>query len=440
MRFLIDTNILIKLEPEDPANAEADAALAMEINRLIGRGDHSLLVHPSIHHDIERDSNQDRAERTRFLLQKYYELADPPGAEDLADALGTPEVGSNDWVDNQLIAAVLDDLVDFLITEDYGLLRKLGRVARRDKGLNIQEALDVLRSLYDEPLEPPPAVNAVFMHSLDRTDPIWESFREDYPEFDDWFNRARQEERHAWTITPDERLAGVVIVKREEDRPFGLEGRQLKITTFKVADEFVGRKYGELLLKSVFRHANQNAYDGLYVTVLEKYEGLTGLLEDFGFTGLDHLTELGELVLHKHPEGVLEAVGPCRMEHSQSREVGTGSKSKSPTCPPWWRSSAITGSPSATISSRVLEEARSSSKTPQVTRSSCSNRPETKPGSTPALERDGLPATPPDAPVQSRNQTTHPGSGSLNRTPKSKCRSFPDGLNYERLRPGSGVT
>lgn len=299
MRFLIDTNILIKLEPEDPANAEADAALAMEINRLIGRGDHSLLVHPSVHHDIERDTNRERAERTRFLLRKYYELADPPGAEDLADVVGDPEVGSNDWVDNQLIAAVVDELVDFLITEDYGLLRKLGRAARRDKGLNIQEALDVLRSLYDEPLEPPPAVNAVLMHSLDRTDPIWESFREDYPEFNEWFNRARQEERQAWTITPDERLAGVVIVKREEDRPFGLEGRQLKITTFKVADEYVGRKYGELLLKSVFRHASQNGYDGLYVTVLEKYEGLTGLLEDFGFVGLDQRTELGELILHK---------------------------------------------------------------------------------------------------------------------------------------------
>ena len=299
MRFLIDTNILIKLEPEDPANAEADAALAMEINRLIGRGDHSLLVHPTIHHDIERDPNEGRAERTRFLLQKYYELRDPPGAEDLEGALGNPEVGSNDWVDNQLIAAVVDELVDFLITEDYGLLRKLGRVARRDKGLNIQEALDVLRSLYDEPLEPPPAVNAVLMHSLDRTDPIWESFRGDYPGFDEWFNRARQQERHAWTITPDEQLAGVVIVKREEDSPFGLEGRQLKITTFKVADEFVGRRYGELLLKSVFRHANQNDYDGLYVTVLDKYEGLTGLLEDFGFVALDQSTDLGEQVLNK---------------------------------------------------------------------------------------------------------------------------------------------
>lgn len=299
MRFLIDTNILIKLEPEDPANAEADAALAMEINRLIGRGDHSLLVHPSIHHDIERDPNGDRAERTRFLLQKYHELADPPSADDLGDVLGSPEVGSNDWVDNQLIAAVVDELVDFLITEDYGLLRKLGRVARRDKGLNIQEALDVLRSLYDEPLEPPPAVNAVFMHSLDRTDPIWESFRFDYPGFDEWFNRARQEERHAWTITPDEQLAGVAIVKREENSPFGLEGRQLKITTFKVAEEFVGRRYGELLLKSLFRHANQNDYDGIYVTVFEKYEGLTGLLEDFGFVALDQRTDLDELVLYK---------------------------------------------------------------------------------------------------------------------------------------------
>jgi L-amino acid N-acyltransferase YncA len=299
VRFLIDTNIVIKLEPDEPANAEADAVLAMEINRLIGRGDHSLLVHPAIHHDLERDSNEGRAERTRFLLQKYHELADPPDAEALANALGRPVVGSNDWVDNQLIAAVADELVDFLITEDYGLLRKLGRVARREKGLNIQEALDALRSLYDEPLEPPPAVNAVFMHNLDRTDPIWESFRDDYPEFDKWFNRARQGERLAWTINPDDRLAGVAIVKREANGPFGLEGRQLKITTFKVADEYVGRRYGELLLKSVFRHANQNDYDGLYVTVLEKYDGLTALLEDFGFVSLDHRTDLGELVLHK---------------------------------------------------------------------------------------------------------------------------------------------
>jgi GNAT superfamily N-acetyltransferase len=137
------------------------------------------------------------------------------------------------------------------------------------------------------------------MHTLNREDPIWDSFRQDYANFDQWFNRVRADNRPAWTITPDDQLAAVAIAKREDDSPYGLSGRVLKVTNFKVADEHQGRKYGELLLKSIFGFAHGNQYSYIYVTAFEHHSGLIAVLEDFGFTAVDRVDTTDEIVLAK---------------------------------------------------------------------------------------------------------------------------------------------
>src|SRR5699024_3054801 len=55
-----------------------------------------------------------------------------------------------------------------------------------------------------------------------------------------------------------------------------------KVSTLKVAEEFKGSRYGELLLKVLFRTAT-GIYDVLWLTVFDKQAELIALLEAFGF-------------------------------------------------------------------------------------------------------------------------------------------------------------
>lgn len=73
----------------------------------------------------------------------------------------------------------------------------------------------------------------------------------------------------------------------------------MKTCSLKVAEERQGRRYRELLLKTLFLYLFENGYDHAFVTVFERHAGLISLLEDFGFRRRDPDTALGELVYVK---------------------------------------------------------------------------------------------------------------------------------------------
>ena len=73
---------------------------------------------------------------------------------------------------------------------------------------------------------------------------------------------------------------------------------KLKICTFKVRDEFLGEKFGELLLKQVLWFAQHNEYDVAYLTVFPKHAFLIDLLVYCGFRQTKTLPN-GELMMEK---------------------------------------------------------------------------------------------------------------------------------------------
>ena len=190
--------------------------------------------------------------------------------------------------------------MDFLISEDLGVARKAIALGVDDRVFTIRSAIAHLSALFDRAPVPPPAVRSTKAYTLNERDPIFETFREDYgPSFDAWLIRCKREHRQTWVIDKDDRHAGIVIVNEETDLREVIDGRTLKICSFKVADDFRGFRFGELLLKAVFDHAYENRYDSLYVTVFSKQEELIGLFRSFGFETLDRITKRGELVLGK---------------------------------------------------------------------------------------------------------------------------------------------
>ncbi len=110
-------------------------------------------------------------------------------------------------------------------------------------------------------------------------------------------------------LHPERRLLGLCLPKTEPGGEHGVPGSLHKLSTFKVAAEASGYKYGELLLKAVFDQAATEGHDGLFVTVFPRHEGLRSLLEDFGFMALPSPTGLGELVMHKPLRPGPEAAG-----------------------------------------------------------------------------------------------------------------------------------
>lgn len=301
MRLLIDTNILIPLEPTRPEDISPGAEMAAQLVGLAARGGHQVLIHPDSRWDLARDRDPERRDMRAILVQKYPVLEHPPQLSPrIVRVVGDAPQGGNDWVDDMMLAAVAAHAVNYLVTEDNGIHRKARRLGLQENVATVAEALGALRNLFDRSIVPPPSVESAPAHALNDADPIFSSIREDYPTFDPWFRKVKQQGRETWFIPGTSNdYAAVCIIKREEDRPYGLEGKVLKICTLKVASNYLGRRFGELLLKTVFDHVQLNNYRFVYVTVFDRHLELVTLLEDFGFQPLPHPSPDGESVLVK---------------------------------------------------------------------------------------------------------------------------------------------
>lgn len=308
MKFLIDTNVFIPLEPTNTRDIEEMTEGTTRLSRLAIKHNHQLFLHPEVITDISRDSNESRSILRKIQASKYPLLSNPPQApSDLLQTLGNPERGTNDWVDNQLLVALAANAVDFLVTEDKRLHKKAIRIGLADRTTTIQEAVSIVVDLSETAPKPPPAVQSIKAYGLNPTDPVFDSLREDYPGFDAWFQKSCREHRQSWRIEASGgEISGFCIVNKEKDTLQGLEGKVLKICSLKVSEFHNGFKFGELLLKSVFNYAVENNYDWIFITVFEKHGRLLRLLNDFGFTDVPSKTHLGEKILAKSMNPITE--------------------------------------------------------------------------------------------------------------------------------------
>ena len=150
MKFLFDSNILIPAEPTAPADVEAKSPVVVGLLQLLGQGRHQVYLHPESNRELtESVRDPARAELRRLLLQKYLPLPSPPRVSaQLKAIIGDATPGSNNAVDDALLAAVYGDAVDYLVTEDARLLRK-GRAA--SLGRRVLSAAGRSGSVRDDP-------------------------------------------------------------------------------------------------------------------------------------------------------------------------------------------------------------------------------------------------------------------------------------------------
>jgi L-amino acid N-acyltransferase YncA len=229
--------------------------------------------------------------------------------------IGNPEYGSNNWVDNNLLAALKGDLIDYLVTEDIGIHKKAKKLNLKSRVLLLADAVVLIKDLFDTTPSPPPAVTNPYIYEIDTNDLIFNSLREDYQGFDEWLVKCKREQRRAYVVTTVENkdIAAIAILKRENNLPNGQEGKVLKICTFKVSPYFGGNKLGELLLKAIFEYLFVNKYRFAYFTTYEKQDQLIEFAKDFGFFEIENNQSEQELAFCKDlkfEHGDIESIKP----------------------------------------------------------------------------------------------------------------------------------
>lgn len=280
---LLDTNILIALEDPDRL---LDARCAEMLRNA--SPDIDFYYHPIQLRDIERDRDEGRRAIFTSKINRYKPLNQAPTfSEDYFAEKGWSNNSDNDYIDNTLLACVVEPCVNYLVTNDKGILSKARKTEVDDRVLDLESFEDLIGN---RP-EPPElaCVKEEQCHVLDIRDPFFDSLRKGYQTFDKWLEGCAREQRKCWTIRKNERLAALCIYKSEEssiidDEGFRPKGPILKLCTFKVDSGTYGQKMGERLLHMAFSYATQCRFNFVYLTVHEEeHPELVELMQSFGF-------------------------------------------------------------------------------------------------------------------------------------------------------------
>lgn len=287
MKVLLDTNIVI--------HREANKVINQDIGVLFNWLDklhYTKCIHPVTIEELSGNSNRRTTETIIVKVENYYCLKTVASQHaDVTHVSKTIDANQNDFNDTKIINEVYCNRVDYLITEDKKLHRKAAILQIKEKVFTIDAFIEKVvaenPSLVDYKVL---SVKKEYFGNVNINDPFFDSFREDYNGFNDWFNRKSEE--LAYVCYEGESIVAFLYVKIEgvgeeaylDITPAFLPKRRLKIGTFKVVSN--GFRIGERFLKIVFDNARQFKTEEIYVTIFNntiEQKRLTTLLEQYGF-------------------------------------------------------------------------------------------------------------------------------------------------------------
>ena len=148
MRILLDANVLIAALPETGRADEYTSAAARELLRLANEAGHTTCYHPeSFELDFANIGDAAVREWRRLATSTLPPLRDPPEASaSILLHFGNPRTGARAWVDAQLLAAVVGDAVNMLVTEDRQILRVAASRHLGERAVAIEDALAAVRA------------------------------------------------------------------------------------------------------------------------------------------------------------------------------------------------------------------------------------------------------------------------------------------------------
>jgi len=249
-------------------------------------------VHPLTLTEIERYKDQSVISSIQAKLKNYSELkTEAPEVEEIQNIRRKYDRDLNDSIDTSLLKEVFCKRVDVLITEDRTIHKKAREIGISEQVFTIDDFME--RVIAENPELVDYAVLSVkkeYFGNVDINDGFFDSFKEDYMGFLDWFNRKSDETAYICKSDTGDLLAFLYLKYEDQMEPYyDIEPvfqpkRRLKIGTFKVV--LNGYKLGERFLKIIFDNALLLGVDEIYVTIFNNradQERLIYLLTDWGF-------------------------------------------------------------------------------------------------------------------------------------------------------------
>lgn len=300
MNILIDTNIFIPLETSPPNNPEPQVHLINEFYRKAKELSYHVFLIDVQKKDINNDKNEERKKQRLLAFEKYEILENIKLTDAIYKAFPNISITSHDFVDISLLNALCTNAVSLLVTDDEGIHKKAKKINKEDVVYHLIEALDLINSQLPKNLKVDlshPIIAPDKCYNLRVEDSFFDSLREDYIGFDNWFvSKCQKTHRDCLVIRDNDKMVGLCIYKFEPPC-YDMAGNILKICTFKLSSS--GNKQGELLLKKIFDYCYASKVDWIYVTAFEK-NYICQFFENFGFVKYNKTKEdTGELIFRK---------------------------------------------------------------------------------------------------------------------------------------------
>lgn len=138
--------------------------------------------------------------------------------------------------------------------------------------------------------------------SIDLNDKFFDSLKDDYDGFEDWYKKKANKKEPVFVQYDEENhLQGFLYLKDETNnideyiKPLMVPKKRLKVGTFKI--DAHNTRLGERFIKKIMDRGIYEGYEEAYVTIFPKQEQLILLLQKYGFK--KYGTKGNELVLVK---------------------------------------------------------------------------------------------------------------------------------------------
>lgn len=287
MKALLDTNIIIHRENVKATNYSI-GLLFYWLDSL----HYEKMLHPYTINELRKYHDDQMQSLYDVKLQAYSIMpCVAPQSEKFMHLLADMPHTENDDIDNQLLNEVYCNRVDILITEDRRMRTKAERLGISDRVYSINGFITKVTNENPELVEYKVlSVKQEYFGNIDIKSSFFDTFREAYVNFDNWFAKKSCEKAY---VCRDENndLLGFLYVKTEyEDEnytdiypPFEPRKR-LKVGTFKV--EASGFRLGERFIKIIFDNAIERKVSEIYVTLFvdrPELRALKDLLGRWGF-------------------------------------------------------------------------------------------------------------------------------------------------------------
>ncbi len=315
MRILLDTNIVIHREAATVVNDDIGVLFRWLDDLHLKKCIHPLTVEELEKH---KDATVNKSMRVKLANYNILKTMAPLSAE-VNKIIDELDVDQNDVNDTLILNELYCNRVDALITEDKKLLKKALFLGIADKVYTIETFLEKVNAEHPDLADYKIlSVRKDRFGNLDLNDDFFDTLKDDYPGFEEWFNYKADEEVYV-CYSGDDLIAFLFLKVEGEGENYSdmvpplSKKKRLKIGTFKVS--LNGFRLGERFLKIVFDNATRYSVDEIYVTIFNKHpeqRRLITLFENYGFYphGIKRGSGGDELVYVRSFDRVADVVSP----------------------------------------------------------------------------------------------------------------------------------